>query len=181
MHDEKFTRIIFRYVAAFDGRVYLIPREDVLQEIRIAQLTAEQHTVFRVASHNVYNLLCDYGFSRKKGKDAFDGKRLYDDSDSFLSVEAENQLRIIEFLYIKNDFTAAKLCDFFSVPLTNKIVKSLNRLFPKGGVRSGMTGSSVPYDEFLANKIIEKRLASQKTKRVWRHRNAIPGVYLKFL
>jgi radical SAM superfamily enzyme YgiQ (UPF0313 family) len=69
---ERFVNHIYRALLRYNEAIEFVEKEDVKQEIRFAILTAKPGFVYRVASKLVYNLIRDYGFSRKMGKDQFD-------------------------------------------------------------------------------------------------------------
>ena len=173
MYSEKFTAVVYRHLARFDARVSMIPREDVMQEIRYSLLICKSDTVFKVAHHYVEKLLGDYGFSRKMGKDNYDPKRLYDDRRRI----DDDRIKVIESLYIDSNMTAKEVCRTFGIEPNNEIAKKLSRVFPKGGARSGKTGKPVPFDEVTAAKAVEAHSLNKNIIKLWRHRGGIPVIY----
>ena len=91
--SEKFVNRIYFDIKRYDYRLNYIPKEDCLQEIRFALLTARPEQIYRIAHRLIDNLLSDYGYSRKKGKDNF--KPFYsepefsDDEKEMFSLQEE--------------------------------------------------------------------------------------------
>lgn len=69
---QQFESYIYSKLAAYNPLVHCLEKEDVMQEIRFAILTAKQGEVFRVASTLIRRLARDCGYSRRKGKDNFE-------------------------------------------------------------------------------------------------------------
>jgi hypothetical protein len=103
----------------------------------LSSKSADLKSVLRESSKNVYRLLCDYGFSRKKGKDNF--SMFY--KKTSLSDEQKTQIDAIERIYIEENLTARDLCGVFGVDYNKRIQKLLHSVFPKGlrhgGFRKG--------------------------------------------
>lgn len=173
------ANIIYNSLARYDERIKLVPREDVIQEILYSICIAGNDNVWRIASRQVYKLLSDYGYSRKKGKDRFDAERLFDDYT--LSVESQNMLRVVRFLYVDNNYTAKEVCRFFGAEVTPYISKMLSKVFKKGGSRAGMKQEGrIPFSEKTAREIMDKYCLSEQTFRTWKYRGYIPAIYVKW-
>lgn len=124
---EKFVNIIYKYLRIFDCRIEFIDKQDVKQEIRFAILTAKQDEVFKVAHRLVDNLIKDYGYSRKKGKDQF--QKFYTETE--LSDLEQSIIEQIELFYQIQDHTAKETAKRFGFEHNNKIAKLLAKIFPK--------------------------------------------------
>ncbi len=125
---------IYKYLSLFEPRISLVPREDVLQEIRIALFLSEKGKEFREASKLTQKLLSLYGFSRKKGKDNF--QPFYNTRE--LTEEEQSLLDYIEKLY--KQYTAQETCDILQTQCTKEIRNLLSKCFKKntkGGRRPG--------------------------------------------
>jgi hypothetical protein len=124
---EPFVNRIYRDMKAFDYRLNYIDKEDCKQEIRFALLTARKEQVYRVAHRLIDNLLKDYGYSRKKGKDNF--HPFYNEPE-FTEHEKET-LNQIEQLYLNEDRTAKEIAAIFDIEFNNQLQKILCACFPK--------------------------------------------------
>jgi len=124
---EKFTNIIYYHLCTFNPLFKLIEKEDMLQEIRFAIITAKQEEIYRVANRLCYNLATDYGFSRKKGKDNF--KPFY--SQTEFSENEQKLLSEIEEYYQIEDNTGRETAANFGFEYNNKTAKILASCFPK--------------------------------------------------
>lgn len=103
-----------------------IPKEDALQEIRIAILISEKGEVFKKA-HSLLDRLCgNYGFSRKKGKDNFQPFYTHIEHTEY----EERVLNEIEELYIEKGYTAKEVCSFYGIKFNNKLAKIFCKCFP---------------------------------------------------
>jgi len=69
---KHFESYLYSKLSAYDPMVRILDKEDVMQEIRFAMLTAEQGELFRVASGLIRKLARNCGYSRRKGKDNFE-------------------------------------------------------------------------------------------------------------
>lgn len=114
-------------IAKHNPAVLFVPMEDALQEIRLA-LWQQPERPFRAAQANLNALLSDYGYSRKKGKDKFDG--FY--TDNALSEPEEALLDQIEELYRHQGLTARQIADALGVSFNQSFAKLLHRAYPKG-------------------------------------------------
>ena len=125
--SEKFVNRIYFDIKRYDYRLNYIPKEDCLQEIRFALLTARPEQIYRIAHRLIDNLLSDYGYSRKKGKDNF--KPFY--SEPEFSDDEKEILNQIEQLYLNEDRTAKEIAAIFDIEFNNKLQKILCLCFPK--------------------------------------------------
>ena len=122
---------IYNKMIIYDPALRLVPKEDAMQEIRIAIFlsTKDYESEFKKAARLINSLKRDYGFSRKKGKDNF---------LPFYSHDCEYDKRIadtmdeIEDLYIKRGLTCRQVCEYFGVQYTPRIQKAIHMVFPKG-------------------------------------------------
>ena len=174
----KLEDYIYANLMRYDYRVGFAPREDVMQEIAYAICIVGNGNVFREASRQVYRLLSDYGYSRKKGKDNFDAEHLLIEQKPPIENEAD-RLDELRRLYLEEGKTAKEVCEYFNVPFTQRIVRLLSAIFPKGGSRTGHNGKKIPYTQEYAENIASKHGLSPITVGVWRHRGHIPGKYVE--
>jgi hypothetical protein len=124
---ESFVYRIYKDLKRFDQRINYVEKADVLQEIRFALLTARKEQIYRVAHRLVDNLLSDYGYSRKKGKDNF--QPFYSEPE-FSDTEKE-VLEQIEKLYLNENHTAKDIAIIFDIEFNNQLQKILCACFPK--------------------------------------------------
>jgi hypothetical protein len=124
---ERFANRIYRDIAVFDNRIRFVDKQDILQEIRFALLTAHRGQVYRVAHRLVDKLLSDYGYSRKKGKDKFNP--FY--SNHEFSDEEKEILFKIEQLYLNDNRTTKEIAAIFDIEYNNSLQKILCSCFPK--------------------------------------------------
>lgn len=124
---ERFARRIYRDIKSFDPRLHYVDANDVLQEIRFAILTAHRQQVYRVAHRLIDNLLRDYGFSRRKGKDNFDP--FYD--QVVFTDDEQTILNTIEQLYVDQNLTAREVAQILDLKYNNQFQKILCACFPK--------------------------------------------------
>jgi hypothetical protein len=116
---------LYSCLARFDYRVRLIPREDVLQEMRYALLTEKDlHMIHRVAWRMFRRLLRDYGYACLSHET---GKREVPFSDfRFPEVEPElpdsdSKADLLFNLYVVENYTASKICKRLGIPYSDKI------------------------------------------------------------
>jgi len=124
---ERFVNRIYRDIKMYDYRLNYIDADDCKQEIRFALLTARTEQIYRVAHRLIDNLLSDYGYSRKKGKDNFE--IFY--SELEFSDDEKEILNQIEQLYLIEDRTAKEIAAIFDIEFNNKLQKILCTCFPK--------------------------------------------------
>ena len=124
---------IYRSIKRFDMRVCYVEKCDVMQEIAIAIIVNGQENVFGHAHRLVDNLLRDFGYSRKMGKDNF--AQFYDQPE-FTEEESE-LIEQIDQLYACH--TAREVAQILDIEYTNKFQKIMCACFPKqmglGGAR----------------------------------------------
>lgn len=124
---KKFANIIYKYLFFYEPRLRFIEKSDVMQEIYIAILLAKKEEVFKVAHQLVENLLRQFGYSKKKGKDHFE--IFY-----FQNTLSENQqelFNLVEYLYLTNDMTAKEIARYFNIEYSQNLQKLLHINFPK--------------------------------------------------
>lgn len=109
--------------------VRILDKEDVMQEIRFAMLTAEQGELFRVASSLIRKLASDCGYSRRKGKDNFEA--FYREYEMPYDPAQEALLQEVEDLYIAGDMTAREIAQHYNIKFNNALAKRLCEVFPK--------------------------------------------------
>lgn len=126
-YSEKFVNRIYRDIKGYDYRLTYVDADDCKQEIRFALITARPDQIYRVAHRLIDNLLRDYGYSRKKGKDNFEA--FYSEPE-FSDIEKEI-LNQIEQLYLNEDRTAKEIAAIFDIEFNNKLQKLLCACFPK--------------------------------------------------
>lgn len=131
----QFESYIYSKLAAYNPVVCFLEKEDVMQEIRFAILTAKQGEVFRVASTLIRRLARDCGYSRRKGKDNF--KAFYRESAIPYDPTQEALLQEVEDLYIAGDMTARELAEHYNIKFNNALAKRLCEVFPKSMGRGG--------------------------------------------
>lgn len=134
---EKFVAHIYNCLKSYNKAILFTPKEDVLQEIRYAVITAQPDDTYRAASRQVNSLLADYGFSRKKGKDNF--SPFYYEAE--ISHEEKNLIDTIEHLYTNENLTAREVARLLKCNYTPNFQKLMHQCFPKGlghgGARKG--------------------------------------------
>ena len=131
----QFESYIYSKLAAYNPVVCFLEKEDVMQEIRFAILTAKQGEVFRVASTLIRRLARDCGYSRRKGKDNFEA--FYRESAIPYDPTQEALLQEVEDLYIAGDMTARELAEHYNINFNNSLAKLLCEVFPKAMGRGG--------------------------------------------
>jgi len=135
MISEKFVYRIYLDLLRYNYRIGLIPKEDVLQEIRIAGLDSDKDSIYKRSSSQVHRLLAEYGFSEKKGKDNF--YAFYEDRG--FSEKEQSILDQIERFYLNENRTAREIAAIYDIDYNNKLQKILHQCFPKnlgkGGAR----------------------------------------------
>ena len=138
--NEKFVKYIYSCICRYDKRIFCIDKDDVLQEIRYACLVSNKDDVFRTARNAVERLLCDYGYSRKKGKDNFEPyyEILGMQQEYFCDEEEKIKLlSLLEQLYIVENKTVREIAEIFGVEYNIKLQKIFGKVFPKGFGRGG--------------------------------------------
>lgn len=141
---------IFYSLKRYEPVLQFIPKEDIMQEILFAILTAKPEHVFRVAHRLIYNLCSDYGFSRKKGKDNFEP---FYNKPEFTNEEKE-LIESVEQMYIAQDMTAREVAQVLDIDYNNKFQKILCAAFPKqlgkGGKRKN-AGNNKHFNNTIKN------------------------------
>ena len=128
---KHFESYLYSKLSAYDPMVRILDKEDVMQEIRFAMLTAEQGELFRVAS----GLARNCGYSRRKGKDNFEA--FYRELAIPYDPAQEALLQEIEDLYIAGDMSARELAEHYHIKFNNSLAKMLCEVFPKSLGRGG--------------------------------------------
>lgn len=135
-NNKKLIYYIYSFIKSYNPIVEFY-KDDVMQEIQIAVFTSSSKgEIFKISNRLVYNLLRDYGHSRKKGKDNF--HNFYFQNSYLLTEEQEQKIKEIENLYLDQNFTAKELCEKFGVKYEKSISKLLFNVLPKtkkGGAR----------------------------------------------
>jgi len=131
--DESYVKYLYYRIKERDIRVSYIPAEDVLQEIRIAILLANDDKYFNHANNAVYHLLCAYGYSKKKGKDS----EFSDFDTESISEDSWRLIDMIEDLYRIKGYSAKQIAIIFDIQYSNNLKKALFNLFPKNMGRGG--------------------------------------------
>lgn len=132
---KHFESYLYSKLSAYDPVVRMLDKEDVMQEIRFAMLTAEQGELFRVASGLIRKLARDCGYSRRMGKDNFEA--FYRESAIPYDADQEALLQEVEDLYIAGDMTARELAEHYDIKFNNSLAKMLCEVFPKAMGRGG--------------------------------------------
>lgn len=132
---QQFESYIYSKLAAYNPLVHFLEKEDVMQEIRFAILTAKQGEVLRVASSLIRRLARDFGYSRRKGKDNFEA--FYRENAMPYDPTQEVLLQEIENLYLAGDMTARELAEHYNINFNNSLAKLLCEVFPKAMGRGG--------------------------------------------
>lgn len=151
---ERFVNRIYRDIKRYDFRLNYINTEDCKQEIRFALLTAKTAQIYRVAHRLLDNLLRDYGYSRKKGKDNFEP--FY--SEPEFSDDEKEILNQIEQLYLNEDRTAKEIAEIFDIEFNNKLQKILCACFPKQMGKGGKRKNAGNNKHLVKNKINVSKL-----------------------
>jgi hypothetical protein len=128
---------IYHCIRKYNPIVERIPQDDVIQEIKIAIfLTQDEKCLLKNAANAVYNLLCQYGYSKKMGKDNF--SFFYADRISDEEIEI---IEKIDEIYRGNNYTSRQIAKMLNIEHSNKFAKILHQCFPKqlglGGARVG--------------------------------------------
>lgn len=110
---KHFESYLYSKLSAYDPMVRILDKEDVMQEIRFAMLTAEQGELFRVASGLIRKLARNCGYSRRKGKDNFEA--FYRELAIPYDPAQEALLQEIEDLYIAGDMSARELAEHYHI------------------------------------------------------------------
>ena len=131
----QFESYIYHRLSAYDPVVHFLEKEDVMQEIRFAILTAEEGKLFRVASSLIRKLARDCGYSRRKGKDNFEA--FYRENAMPYDPTQELLLQEVEDLYIASDMTAREIAQHYNIKFNNALAKRLCEVFPKAMGRGG--------------------------------------------
>lgn len=131
----QFESYIYSKLAAYNPLVHCLEKEDVMQEIRFAILTADKGELFRVASSLIRKLARDCGYSRRKGEDNFEA--FYRENALPYDAEQEALLQEVEDLYIAGDMTARELAEHYNINFNNSLAKLLCEVFPKSLGRGG--------------------------------------------
>ena len=131
----QFESYIYSKLAAYNPLVHCLEKEDVMQEIRFAILTADKGELFRVASSLIRKLARDCGYSRRKGKDNFEA--FYRENAMPYDPTQELLLQEVEDLYIASDMTARELAEHYHIKFNNSLAKMLCEVFPKSLGRGG--------------------------------------------
>lgn len=131
----QFESYIYHRLSAYDPVVHFLEKEDVMQEIRFAILTAEEGKLFRVASSLIRKLARDCGYSRRMGKDNFEA--FYREYEMPYDPAQEALLQEVEDLYIAGDMTAREIAQHYNIKFNNALAKRLCEVFPKSMGRGG--------------------------------------------
>jgi hypothetical protein len=110
---------IYKCIARYDFRIQMIPREDVMQEIRYALLVAKDKEAIRLASRMLMRLLKDFGYGCRDNR-----KEIC--LESFVIPETEpdgedSRLELIFDLYVTKGYSARRVCEYFHVPYSRSI------------------------------------------------------------
>ena len=123
--NPKDVNYIYYNLHRFEPLLDFIPKEDALQEIRLALLSAGTENPFKVASRFIYHLIRAFGYSQKCGKDNFNAFYFPDE----LAEDQALLITDIEDYYYTH--TARNTCAHFNFPPTKKVVGALSNCFPK--------------------------------------------------
>lgn len=132
-----FEHYIYRKIAIYNQAVYLVPRDDVLQEIRIVIFSHDDiKTIFRESAKAVYRLLRDYGF-RKKRKVCFvsfdDNMNMSESEKETQDMQDEYRLCLLQsILSYYATHTVRETASRFGFKYNQTIQSAFNRYAPKG-------------------------------------------------
>lgn len=132
---KHFESYLYSKLSAYDPMVRILDKEDVMQEIRFAILTAEEGELFRVASSLIRRLARDFGYSRRKGKDNFEA--FYRENAIPYDPAQEALLQEVEDLYLTGDMTAREIAQHYNIKFNNALAKMLCEVFQKAMGRGG--------------------------------------------
>ena len=124
---EKFVNKIYNDLKRYEPFLQYIDKKDVKQEIRFAIITAKKDFIYKVAHKLIYNLMCDFGYSKKKGKNNF--QPFYNQPE--FTEDEQKILNKIELYYQIEDNTGKKTAQKFGFEYNNKTAKILAACYPK--------------------------------------------------
>lgn len=180
LYSEKFANGIYRQMCRYHSQLECIPRDDVMQEIRIALLTCEEDNVWEVSQRNIRQLLKMYGYSElyRIWSGELCPHRLESMSEPTLTQEQEELIDRIEELYVVQNLSGKDVALYFGRELTPSISNCLQRCFPKY-----RQGKAIPYTKDAFDKI-RKRIGGgsiDQAKNRWKFNGYIPHKYAKYL
>lgn len=146
---KHFESYLYSKLSAYDPMVRILDKEDVMQEIRFAILTAEEGELFRVASSLIRRLARDFGYSRRKGKDNFEA--FYRENAIPYDPAQEALLQEVEDLYLTGDMTAREIAQHYNIKFNNALAKMLCEVFQKAMGRGGIFIKDVQSQRFYPN------------------------------
>lgn len=174
--EQNIYRQLYKYFSFYINR---IPKEDVMQEIRISILAGGD--VVKVASKNLRLLIRGYGYSLTLGKDNFDIDRLYSNSDQEHNDYVDKTYNTIKTMYLEEKKTAKQICEDLGVEYTKEIGSKIAIYI--GGKR-GKNGYNkkqiIPFTDELAHQIVSLFGIRKTIIPAWRYNGNIPrNLYIK--
>ncbi|MDR0560582.1 MAG: hypothetical protein LBG92_10455 [Prevotellaceae bacterium] len=139
--DEGFVNAIYRGLLVYDYCIRSVPKEDVLQEIRLSILVSDAATVWSTAQRNVRRLLRQMGFNiETQMKYEIDCERLL--AKDGLSEHQGNLIDELYEKYVIQNRTFRQICEEYNIPPTHSLKLYFSRVFAKDRKlnRAGKTG-----------------------------------------